>query len=453
MLSCYLMVLCSVEEKIDQQNFRILLRETREKKHAYRRYKMKNPCPNQSIFRKRCQNVDFVLGCHSAVINSVFPGFLSRIRADGQKRPLSCAIPKLSCLQAFRDLKAHEAKTRLLKDAEFAAFSQPSNLSGLNAERFIANMLQMEGSQVKTPINPTIGSIRRADPFRLAERYGISEDCEHMVELLRFMYQGEVSYFKKDYLDTLAPKLKSAIWSHVRDMLMLAEKYAVDKLFKRCLDWFTEKCLYECGDTAFCESFYQLEHHIERTREPLFREMLRKKVIGLLADRHQFRLVTQDKRWSTLNCSIMKELLSSQTLAISNELEILQLVKRWDAQTDKAKEDVFCLMQTFRPDFAGGYQAVDRMAGNYGFDVDEMFPPHKRFDVMAFAKLPAYLRRKRAAKMRPRCNVEKNDVTILKFPIDESESKFKSQNQLKVLQNLLHDFEKLKNDELKNSIF
>jgi hypothetical protein len=64
----------------------------------------------------------------------------------------------------------------------------------------------------------------------------------------------------------------------------------------------------------------------------------------MLSDRKQFRLVTRDPRWCTLNVELVRDILDSDTLAISNETEIQGLVERWNSHADKSKDAITLLM-------------------------------------------------------------------------------------------------------------
>ena len=76
--------------------------------------------------------------------------------------------------------------------------------------------------------------MKRRDPFFLAERYTVDCDCERMAELLRFVYQGEMSFFD------LRPKSDTEREVLVHKMLHMcidAEKYSVDALYEKLLVW------------------------------------------------------------------------------------------------------------------------------------------------------------------------------------------------------------------------
>merc|ERR1711904_486379 len=87
-----------------------------------------------------------------------------------------------------------------------------------------------------------------------------------------------------------------------------------------------------------------------------------------LCVRSHFRLVTRDSRWSTLPFKFMHEILMDDDLAIGSETEVLNLIERWNAQSDKKKLEIVRLMASFRPD-KNSRKDLEMSFANLGFDL------------------------------------------------------------------------------------
>eukprot|EP00397_Hematodinium_sp_SG-2012_P033090 GEMP01035305.1.p1 GENE.GEMP01035305.1~~GEMP01035305.1.p1 ORF type:complete len:452 (+),score=68.99 GEMP01035305.1:338-1693(+) len=192
----------------------------------------------------------------------------------------------------------------------------------------------------------TMGSLKKRNVFALAERYELNEPLERVVELLRFVYCGNVAYFsmtpenRADQLD-----LQKAMM----DMMFLSEKYSVDLLFSAVLEWVHTKCFELCGDEAYGDVFYQMEHYYrERCTEPLNKVQLKQTMLRLMSERHQMQIVTRDTRWMSLSCGLVEDILSRDDLAIGAEGEVLGLIERWNGNADKFKVDIMRLLACYR---------------------------------------------------------------------------------------------------------
>lgn len=281
--------------------------------------------------------------CHTHILETT-PGFLLKVRETGTQMPLTVDDAKLTLpSEFFRKNKL----TRLLPDVEFAQFSRQQHLSVIGGGGSKKVDPFAPGMTTANAISGSLGAVTRRNPFRLGERYQVDCDVEKIVEILRFVYLGYTGLFD------LRPKEKEkdVYVQKMVDMFFLSDKFAVDMLFDQLLTWFRFKCRKACGDHNFADTWYQMEHFVNhQCQEKLFRDQLRQTLLEMLADRHHFRLVTRDSRWTSLKMDLAMDILSYDELAIGSETEILNLVERWNANADKKKEDIITLLSNFRPD-------------------------------------------------------------------------------------------------------
>ncbi|KAF4665377.1 hypothetical protein FOL46_003711, partial [Perkinsus olseni] len=203
------------------------------------------------------------------------------------------------------------------------------------------------GVSTRSEIAGSAGSVTRPDYFALPERYEVPYgNYEQLAEVLRFIYCGSMYYFDEMPHQTEVErqdKVKS-----IKDIFLLADRYAIDTLFEKCLRWFHSTCCQTCGPSLFADAFFQFEHYLGKIGEKIFAERLRRVVIDTLSDRRQYRAVTKDARWSSLNVDLVEAILDSDGVAVANEDEILLLIERWNAQGDKSKEEMARLMRCYR---------------------------------------------------------------------------------------------------------
>jgi hypothetical protein len=314
-----------------------------------------------------------LLRCHTHVITRVH-GFAEKVRENGEELPRSSKgefIP--TSVEVFRKAGYHH----LMQDTEFSMFSQPmsssklqdgSGLLGLNdgADPFGC------GFTTASMLAGSHGAYRRSDPFSLAERYRIEGDVEKLVELIRFVYTNHTAFFD---LKPRNAQEREMLKGKMLGLLFISDKFSTDGLFAQLVSWFTNRCWGACGAQNYVDAFYQLQHfYHNECREKNFKESLR---ICLtehsLCVRGHFRAVTRDSRWSTLPFKFLQQILLSDNLAIGSETEVLNLIERWNAQSDKKKIEIVRLMVAFRPD-ERSRKDLELSFANLGFDLANMAP-------------------------------------------------------------------------------
>jgi len=197
-------------------------------------------------------------------------------------------------------------------------------------------------------IGGTTGAVRCRDPFMLAERYKLDCDCERMAELLRFIYQGQMSFFA---LESRDENERETLTGKMLKICMDAEKYSVDALYEQLLGWFGRDCFTVVGEKNFADAFYHLENFVQQCTEEHSKQLLVETVTGdMLASREQFSAITRDPRWGSLRVEFIEGMLQKDGVPISGEAEVLSLIGKWNARTDKAKEDMVSLLHCFRMD-------------------------------------------------------------------------------------------------------
>lgn len=286
-----------------------------------------------------------LLRCHTHILAKV-PGFLGKVRIFGKalSRTVEDDGPSTS-----KDFFKANGLTRLLEDASFVQFSQPLNYSALasGVGEQHADPL-MPGYSTRTLLSGHIGAVRRIDQFYLAERYEVNCNAERMCELLRYIYQGYTSYFDiRPRNDAERADLNFKMLEICKD----AERFSVDGLFELCLQWFGKKCLEIVGEKNFADAFYKLQHYEVSCTEAHSKKALVRTVSGeMLSTRRQFRAVTMDPRWNFLPVEFVEGTLQQDTMPISSEIEVLNLIERWNANADKPKDQIIRLLGCFRPD-------------------------------------------------------------------------------------------------------
>mmetsp|Transcript_61186 Transcript_61186/g.117992 ORF Transcript_61186/g.117992 Transcript_61186/m.117992 type:complete len:586 (+) Transcript_61186:123-1880(+) len=288
-----------------------------------------------------------LLRCHSHILIRC-GGFLEKVRRFG--KVLSREVEPGTTPPVKEYFKA-KGYTELLEDLRSIQFSQPMDQSALQG--MAAKMVKREdpmrpGFSTAHFIGGTTGAIRRRDPFLLAERYEVDCDCERMAELLRFVYQGLMSFFA---LECRNEKDRETLTDKMLKICMDAEKYSVDALYEQLVGWFGRDCFIVVGERKFSDAFYQLEHFVQQCTEEHSKQLLIETVTGdMLATREQFSAITRDPRWSSLRVEFIEGILQNDGVPISGEAEVLSLIGKWNARTDKAKEDIVRLLHCFRMD-------------------------------------------------------------------------------------------------------
>lgn len=290
-----------------------------------------------------------LLRCHSDVLKTS-GGFIGKVRQFGTPLPRNVDPNDRgpSPIPFFRMM----GYDRLLEEAAGVKFAQPIDKSCL----FHCELI--DGERPEDPLRPgyttahfiggTQGVVKRADPFFLAERYEIDCDCERVTELLRFVYQGRMYFFEEE---PTTEKHKEVLTKKMLHICFDAERYSVDLLYTKMLEWFAHQAFKVVGDRHFTEAFYHLQHFEFRVTEEHSREALLETVTGeMLAKRDQFVAVTRDPRWGSLPVDFLMRALSSDGLAVNNEAEVLNLIERWNAKADKTPEEIIKLLTCFRPD-------------------------------------------------------------------------------------------------------
>lgn len=247
----------------------------------------------------------------------------------------------------------------LLSDLGFSAFSRheaASVLGNASGNQSDVARLYFIGSSSATELSGSLGTLQRRDPFTLAERYEVDEEYEPFFELMRYAYKGHFAYLAKPCADDEDRRVKCR---NMREMLFMGARFAVDTLFDVCLEWFIKTCFNECGQAAFLEVFFQLEHYVVSVAEKMMHDQLYDALLEMLSYRPQFDAVTQDPRWASLHVDFVENILTDDRLAIQSEAEVLGLIDRWNASADKPKDLLVRLLGAFRPDM----ESIEKLRG------------------------------------------------------------------------------------------
>jgi len=287
-----------------------------------------------------------LLRCHTHILAKV-PGFLGKIRQMG--RPMARSVPD-DGPGTSKDYFKQNGLTRMFEDSTFVQFSQPLMHSAANASSWGEQPADplMPGYSTSTMISGDTGAVRRIDQFFLAERYEIDCDVERLCEMLRYIYQGYASYFDiKPRTDAERADLAHKMLELCKD----SERFSVDALYEKLLSWFGREAYFVVGEKNFASSFYHMQHFEMQCTEEHSRQCLVSTVTGdMLSTRRQFRAVTMDPRWNFLPVDFVEGTLDYDFMPISSELEVLNLIERWNANADKPKEQIIRLLGCFRPD-------------------------------------------------------------------------------------------------------
>jgi hypothetical protein len=276
-------------------------------------------------------------------------GFLGKVRLLGKKLPRQVDEDNVRTpLEYFRE----KGYATLLQDLVSIQLSQPIEKSAMRAG--LGGFLNQRQDPMKPSfttsrlIDGHIGAIRRMNPYFLAERYEVDCDCERLAEMLRFSYQGVMSFFD------VVPRTdqdKKDLTKKMLNIMIDSERYSVDALYERLLHWFSSDCFHLVGQLNYCNAFYHLLHFEQQCTEEHSREALVKTVtIDMLKKRGPFSVVTRDPRWCSLPVEFVERILHSDFLPIALETEVLNLIERWNANADKRKQDIARLLICFRPD-------------------------------------------------------------------------------------------------------
>ncbi len=88
--------------------------------------------------------------------------------------------------------------------------------------------------------------------------------------------------------------------------------------------------------------------NVPTVEEPTFRKLLLDVLLELMSDRYTLQLVTKDSRWTSLEVGLLRKIFDQDNLAIVNEIELLSLLERWNANRDKNVSDVGYAVGAFR---------------------------------------------------------------------------------------------------------
>lgn len=285
--------------------------------------------------------------CHTHILQKS-GGFIGKVRQFGKVLPREVDSDEVPAPKEYFKERGY---FHLLEDLQAIQFSQPIERSALQDP---LKKLKNQNADSKKPgyttahfIGGTTCAMKRFDPFFLAERYKVECDCERMAELLRYVYQGRMSFFDQR---PETDREKAILTDKMLHMCFDAEKYSVDRLYVELLQWFGHTGFAIVGERCFADAFYHLQHFEVSVTEEFSRQMLIKTVTGdMLAPREQFRAVTRDPRWSSLPVDFVEDTLNFDGMPIGSETEVLSLIERWNAKADKKKEHIIRLLCCFRP--------------------------------------------------------------------------------------------------------
>jgi len=286
--------------------------------------------------------------CHTSILNAA-GGFCGKVRQFGKMQGRSADHDLIPQPQDYFKQKGY---ARLLEDMESVKFSQPKERQS-NFSKMMSGAANVHEDPMKPGwssahfIGGTTGANKRADPFFLSERYEVDVDCELMAELLRFVYQGHMSFFD---LQPDSDKGNEVLTHKMLTICYDAEKFSVDALYEQLLEWFGKRSYFVVGEENFADAFYHLQHFEHRATEEHSRTVLVKTVTGdMLANREQFRCITRDPRWCSLPVKFVESILRFDGMPIQSETEVLTLIDRWNANANQEKKDIVKLLACFRP--------------------------------------------------------------------------------------------------------
>lgn len=309
--------------------------------------------------------------CHTHILSRT-GGFIGKVRLFGK---LLSRTVEASSQVGMREYFKKNGYTRILEDLAGIRFSQPAHSN--NMGKILRDLSKHEdplrpGWTTAHFIGGQIGSVRRVDAFFLAERYEVDCECDLMVELLRFVYQGRMGFFDTE---PQTDKDREVMSHKMLDVAYAAERYSVDALFEQMLQWFSHDAYAAVGERNFADAFFHLQHFELRCTEEHSRQALVSTVASdMLKTRSQFRAVTRDHRWSSLPVDFVEQVLSGDKVPIGSEIEVLNLIERWNANADKIKPDIVRLLGCFRPDAETRGILLDWLTGMGWLGMDGAVP-------------------------------------------------------------------------------
>eukprot|EP00403_Amphidinium_massartii_P005530 CAMPEP_0178374658 /NCGR_PEP_ID=MMETSP0689_2-20121128/2489_1 /TAXON_ID=160604 /ORGANISM="Amphidinium massartii, Strain CS-259" /LENGTH=526 /DNA_ID=CAMNT_0019994633 /DNA_START=16 /DNA_END=1593 /DNA_ORIENTATION=+ len=149
----------------------------------------------------------------------------------------------------------------------------------------------------------------------------VNDSYEEFLELLRFLYTGQIE------INT----------SNAPGLLALSDKYCIDDVLDLCLKFVQ---LHFSADLFF--NLYSLS-----LLNTSFQEKLKEQLMAALTRRRNFCAVTQDRRWAALSIDFVEELLSHDDLPVMSEAEVLGLIDSWTSASGN-RQDTRRLLGTFR---------------------------------------------------------------------------------------------------------
>jgi hypothetical protein len=286
--------------------------------------------------------------CHTYILDKT-PGFIGKVRQFGKALPRNVDNKELAPTKEFFKMMGY---TGLMENVEFCSFARPLEESNLQA---MANPIYAHYDDPMRPgfttgrlISGTSGAIRRRDPYFLSERYEVDCDCEVLAEIIRYCYQGHSAFL---FVRPRADAEKEVLKDKMLKLCFKAELLSVDALFEQCLEWFGTKSFKLIGEKNFADAFFHLQHFESQCTEIYSRRRLHETISGdMLSTRKQFRTITRDHRWASLPVDFVKDTLRYDGMPINSEMEILNLIERWNAAADKPKSMIVELLACFRPD-------------------------------------------------------------------------------------------------------
>jgi len=342
--------------------------------------------------------------CHTYILQMT-PGFIGKVRQFGKALPR--AVDNSQLMPAKEYFKAM-GYSGLTEDVEFCSFARPIEESAMTQGS--TSMMKKHadpmapGFSTAMLLSGTTGAIRRRDPYFLSERYEVDCDCEVLAEILRFCYQGHSAFlFLRPRTDTEKEVLKDKMLR----LCFKAELFSVDQLFEQVLEWFDNACFKMVDERNFADAFFHLQHFEGQCTEAHSRRRLLETVTGdMLATRKQFRCITRDPRWASLPVDFVESTLKFDGMPISSEMEVLNLIERWNAAADKPKEMIIRLLGGFRPDVESADHLRNWLSGQGWLD-------HRGEPVSSIPELAAVMKLmdpKVYAKMKPRHNLSGKDA-------------------------------------------
>lgn len=345
--------------------------------------------------------------CHTYILQMT-PGFIGKVRQFGRSLPRAVDNTKLCPAKEYFNVMGY---TGLHEDVEFCSFARPLEYSAMASSKFGIQHADPIAPGFTTamalPLSGTTGAYRRRDPYFLSERYEVDCDCEVLAEILRFCYQGHSAFL---YLRPRTDTEKEVLKDKMLRLCFKAELFSVDLLFEQVLEWFDNHCFKMVGERNFANAFFHLQHFEGQCTEVHSRRRLLETVTGdMLATRPQFRCITRDSRWASLPVDFVESTLKFDGMPIASEIEVLNLIERWNAAADKPKEMVIKLLGCFRPDAESAEHLRGWLSGQgwLGANGEPAKPVKDMPELLAVMKL---LDPKNFTRMKPRHNLNAKEA-------------------------------------------